>query len=59
MLFGWVPFTMFLFFTLKPHWAVLVAVIGGWLLLPMPAATMCQVLDITRGVLALGLILGG
>ena len=34
MLFGWVPFTILLFMRLPAHRAVLVAVIGGWLLLP-------------------------
>jgi hypothetical protein len=59
MLFGWVPFTIFLFSTRKPHRAVLVAVIGGWLLLPMTVYDLPGIPQYTKVVaISLGLILG-
>ena len=60
MLFGWVPFTIFLFFRLPPHRAVLVSVIGGWLLLPMTGYNLPGIPAYSKGTaIALGLILGG
>ncbi|ADH86466.1 hypothetical protein [Desulfurivibrio alkaliphilus] len=60
MLFGWVPFTVMLFFTLKPHRAVLVAVIGGWLLLPATGYSWEGIPPYNKNVaISMGLILGG
>jgi hypothetical protein len=60
MLFGWVPLTVFLFFTLKPHHAVLCSVIGGWLFLPMSGFDLPGIPAYTKGTaIAIGLILGG
>ena len=60
MLFGWVPFTIILFFTLKPHRAVLVSVIAGWLLLPVFSYNIEGIPDYDKSTaIALGLILGG
>lgn len=39
MLLGWVPFVVGLFLLLRPRHAVLVAVVGGWLILPMSGFT--------------------
>lgn len=60
MLIGWVPFTIFLFFTLKPHRAVLISVIGGWLLLPQYSYSFQGIPSYgSSAAIALGLILGG
>lgn len=60
MLFGWVPFTIFLFFNLKPHHAVLVCVIGGTLFLSMAGYDLLGLPDYNKNTaIALGLILGG
>jgi hypothetical protein len=59
MLFGWVPFTVILFFHLKPHQAVLISVIGGWLLLPMTGYNVPGIPPYTKyAAISLGLILG-
>ena len=60
VLFGWVPLTIILFFTLKPHQSVLVSIIGGWLFLPMCTYELPGLPDFTKSTaIALGLILGG
>lgn len=60
MLFSWVPLTVFLFFVLKPHQAVLVSVIGGWLLLPTTGYHIPGIPFYSKGTaIALGLIVGG
>ena len=61
MLFGWVPFSIFLFSILKPHQAVLVAVIGGTLFLPMTGYDFPSIIPpFTKGTsIAIGLVLGG
>jgi len=60
MLFGWVPFTIFLFFRLPAHRAVLVSVIGGWLLLPMTGYDLPGLPSYSKSMaIALGLIIGG
>lgn len=60
MLFGWVPLTVILFFTLKPHHAVLCAVIGGWLFLPMATYDPQGLPSYSKGTaIALGLIIAG
>jgi hypothetical protein len=60
MLFGWVPFTVILFFHLKPHRAVLISVIGGWLLLPMTGYNVPGIPPYTKyAAISLGLVLGG
>ncbi|MFH7320735.1 hypothetical protein ACHHRT_09005 [Desulfurivibrio sp. D14AmB] len=60
MLIGWVPFTIFLFSTLKPHQAVLVSVIGGWLLLPVFSYNFQGIPTFDKhSAIALGLVLGG
>ena len=60
MLFGWVPLTVILFFSLKPHRAVLFAVIGGWLLLPVAGYNLPGLPVYSKSTaIALGLILGG
>jgi hypothetical protein len=60
MLFGWVPLTIILFLRLAPHRAVLVSVIGGWLLLPIAGFDMPGIPEYDKGTaIAMGLILGG
>lgn len=59
MLFGWVPFTMFLFFIIKPHQAALVSVIGGCLFLPQFSYDLPGPDFGKEMAIALGLILGG
>lgn len=60
MLFGWVPFTIFLFYRLPAHRAVLVSVIGGWLLLPTFLYDLPGFPAFSKSTaIALGLILGG
>ena len=60
MLFGWVPFTIFLFFTQKPHRAVLISLIGGWLLLPTADYNLPGIPAYGKNVaISLGLISGG
>ncbi len=60
MMFGWVPFTIFLFFRLPPHRAVLVSVIGGWLLLPMTGYNWPGIPSYDKyAAISIGLILGG
>ena len=60
MLFGWVPFTILLFMRLPAHRAVLVAVIGGWLLLPTAGYNWPGMPPFTKSVaISLGLVLGG
>jgi len=60
MLFGWVPLTILLFMSLPAHRAVLVSVIGGWLLLPTAGYILPGFPDYGKGTaIALGLILGG
>lgn len=60
MLFGWVPFTIFLFFRLPAHRAVLVSIIGGWLFLPMTGYDLPGLPDYSKNMaIALGLIIGG
>ena len=60
MLFGRVPFTIFLFFRLPPHRAVLVSVIGGWLFLPMTGYDFSGLPSYSKSTaIALGLFLGG
>ena len=60
MLFGWVPFTIFLFFRLPAHRAVLVSVIGGFLLLPMARYDLPGIPPFDKyASISLGLILGG
>lgn len=60
MLFGWVPLTAVLFFTLKPHHAVLCCVIGGWLFLPMADYNLPDLPAYTKSTaIAIGLVLGG
>jgi hypothetical protein len=59
-LFSWVPFTILLFFKLKPHHAVLVSVIGGTLLLPMAGYNLPGIPPFTKSTaISLGLVLGG
>jgi len=60
MLFGCVPLTVILFLTLKPHHAVLVSVIGAWLLMPQISYDLPGLPDYSKSTaIALGLILGG
>lgn len=60
MLFGWVPVTVILFFTLKPHHAVLCAVTGGWLFLPMAAYDTLGLPSYSKGTaIAIALIVAG
>ena len=60
MLFGWIPFTIFLFLSCKPHHAALVSVIGGWLLLPQTGYNLPGLPEYNKSMaIALGLILGG
>ncbi|WP_319409028.1 hypothetical protein [uncultured Desulfosarcina sp.] len=60
MLFGWVPFTIFLFFRLEPHRAVLFSVIGGWLFLPTTGYDLQGLPAYSKSMaIALGLVLGG
>ncbi len=61
MLFGWLPFTIYLFFRLPPHRAVLVSVIGGWLFLPMTGYNLPGFpTNYSKSMaIALGLIIGG
>ena len=60
MLFGWIPFTVILFFTLKPHHAVLCSVIGGCLFLPMRGYDLPGLPEYTKSTaIAIGLIMGG
>jgi len=60
MLFGWVILTVILFFTLKPHRAVLFSVIGGCLFLPMVSYNLPGFPEYSKNTaIALGLILGG
>ena len=59
-LFSWVPLTVFLFFVLRPHVAVLVAVIGGWLLLPAMGYNLPGLPPFSKSTaIAVGLFLGG
>ena len=60
MLFGWVPFTIFLFFSCKPHHAVLISIIGGWLFLPHSGYNLPGLPEYNKiMVIALGLVFGG
>lgn len=60
MLFGWVPFTIILFFRLPPHRAVLVSLIGGWLLLPVAGYDLPGIPPYDKATaISLGLFLGG
>lgn len=60
MLFGWVPLTIVLFMGLKPHHAVLCAIIGGWLILPMATYNLPGFPAFTKNAaIAFGLIIGG
>ena len=60
MLFGWFPFTIFLFLSCKPHYAVLISVIGGWLLLPQAGYNLPGLPEYNKSMtIALGLIIGG
>ena len=60
MLFGWVPFTIFLFYRLPAHRAVLVAVIGGFLFLPVAGYDLPGIPAFDKyAAISLGLILGG
>lgn len=60
MLFGWVPFTIFLFFSCKPHHAVLISIIGGWLFLPHSGYNLPGLPEYNKIMaIALGLVFGG
>ena len=60
MLFGWVPFTIILFFTLKPHRAAMISVIGGWLLLPHTGYNWQGIPPFDKSAaISIGLVLGG
>lgn len=62
MLLAWVPITMVFFSKMKPHQAVLAAVIGGWLLLPMGVAFDVSGLPggyTKRFAIAFGLLVSG
>jgi len=56
---GWLPFTLGLFAVLSPRRAVLVAYIGGWLLLPMFAYMTADIPDYTKyGATAIPVLIG-
>jgi hypothetical protein len=60
MLFGWAPLTVCLFFTLKPHHAVLFAVVGGWLFLPATGYDWPGLPGYSKSTaIAVGLLVGG
>ena len=60
MLFGWIPISIFFFFTLKPHRAVLFSVIGGWLFLPMTGYDLPGLPIYSKSTaIAVGLLLAG
>lgn len=60
MLFGWVPLTVFFFFVCKPHHAVLFAVVGGCLFLPMAGYDWLGLPGYAKGTaIAIGLVVGG
>ena len=60
MLFGWVPLSILFFWILKPHHAVLVSILGGWLFLPMAAYNLPGIPEYGKDAsISLGLILGG
>lgn len=60
MLYGWLPLSIFLFLTLKPHHAVSAIIIGGVLFLPMKGYSFAGFPDYDKQMaIALGLILGG
>lgn len=59
MLFGWVPMALLFFSRYKPQHAVLVTVIGGWLILPQASYNVAGLPDYDKHLaIALGLILG-
>lgn len=59
-LFSWVPISIAWFMVLKPQRAVLLTVIGGWLLLPMAVYNIPGIPAYTKNTaIALGLVLGG
>ncbi|MDH3347099.1 MAG: hypothetical protein OEM02_03220 [Desulfobulbaceae bacterium] len=59
MLFGWVPLTIILFYSLPPHRAVLVSMIGGWLLLPSTGYNWPGIPSYEKyTAISLGLVLG-
>lgn len=59
MLFGWIVFTIYLFASRKPHRAVVISVIGGWLLLPQIGWNLPGLPDYTKSTaIAFGLIAG-
>lgn len=59
-LFGWVFFTIFLFYRLPPHRAVLVSVIAGWLFLPVAGYNFPGIPEFDKNAaISIGLILGG
>ena len=59
-LFGWIPFTILLFFKLKPHHAAMVSVIGGTLFLPMTGYDLPGLPPFTKNsVIGISLLLGG
>jgi hypothetical protein len=59
-LFGWIPFSIILFFKFRPHQAVLFSVIGGCLFLPMAGFDVPGIPAYTKNVaIAVGLVLGG
>lgn len=60
MLFGWIPLSIYFFSNLKPQYAVLASVVGGWLFLPMTGYDLPGLPEYNKNMaIALGLILGG